>query len=44
MNMFILIYFIEVWLFYNVLISAIQESDSVVYMDTLFFICFSIMV
>ena len=39
------IYFIEVQLIYNVvLISAVQQSDSVIHIYTFFFIFFSIMV
>ena len=42
---FILFYFIEVQLIHNVvLISAVQQSDSVIHMYTFFFILFSIMV
>ena len=42
---FFKIYFIEVQLIYTVvLISAVQQSDSVIHMYTFFFILFSIMV
>ena len=46
-SQFLKIYFIEVWLIYNVvLISAVQQSDSVIhiYIYTFFFIFFSMMV
>ena len=37
-------YFIEVQLTYNVLVSVIQQSDSVMHIHTFSSICFSIMV
>ena len=45
LSLAIVIFFIEVQLIHNaVLISALQKSDSVIHIDTFFFILFSIVV